>query len=161
MTRVTLAALAALARLGTPLTEEAYRARRRLLPDSPLGFRASRIAEAEAVRLSVLAHIAGWAVPLWDRDLLDLDVAEVWEPIVGAALVDAYARAGEAEIAAWMAERTVRMRGREARTIHVGGTAIPVVARTRPQPVAPEQQARAEFHAWVRALPPVPQQDAP
>ena len=161
MTRASLATLAALARLGTPLTAEAYRARRHLLPDSPLGFRAARIAEAEAVRLSVLAHIAGWAVPLWDRDLLDLDVDGLWEPIVSAALVDAYARAGEAEIGAWMAERTVRMRGREARMIHVGGTAIPVVARTRPQPVVSEQQARAEFRSWFRSLPPVPQQDVP
>ena len=161
MTRAALATLAALARLGTPLTAEAYRARRHLLPDSPLGFRVARLVEAEAVRQTVLAHVAGWAVPLWDRDLLDLDVDGLWEPIVSAALVDAYARAGEAEIAAWMAERTVRMRGREARTIHVGGTAIPVVARTRPQPVVPEQQARAEFRAWFRGLPSVPQQDVP
>ena len=86
---------------------------------------------------------------------LDADYA------VSAALVDAYARAGEAEIGAWMVERTERMRGREARTIHVGGTAIPVVARTRPQPVVPEPQARAEFRAWFRGLPPIPQQDVP
>lgn len=131
LTEGQIATFAALARNGTPIREASWRARRNLPPEGTLGVRRSAFREAEAVRERTLCALAGFAVPLYDRDLLDLDVDPMWEPLVAGCMVRALATADDAAHDAWAAARAERVAARPARQVRLKGEVIPVLTRPR------------------------------
>ena len=111
MTRDPLPTLAALARLATPITRASVADRAPELIVSP-----HVVAKAEAVRLATLDAIGRWAVPPYDRLLLDIpEVPPAYEPVVLAVLARSCAFGSEVDHAAWGLERLVRMEGRATR----------------------------------------------
>jgi hypothetical protein len=144
--------LVALARIGTPITRASVADRAPELIVSP-----HVVAQAEAVRLATLEAIGRWAVPPYDRSLLDLDVLPAYEPVVLAVLARSCVFGLERDHAAWGLERLVRMEGRATRIVDIGGRPVRVVERPRPAPAAshdpdPSPSAPAFRGAWSSYL---------
>jgi hypothetical protein len=151
VTRDPLPTLAALARLATPITRASVADRAPGLIVSP-----HVVAQAEAVRLATLAAIGRWAVPPYDRLLLDIpEVPPAYEPVVLAVLARSCAFGSEVDHTAWGLERLLRMEGRATRVVDIGGRPVRVVEHPRvdpPTPPAPEPTPSAPvFHSgWSR-----------
>jgi len=118
-----VATFAALARTGVPITRASVADRAPNLHASP-----HAVALAEGVRLRALDAVGAWAVPPFDRDLLDIpEVPPAYEPVVLAVLARSCVYGSERAFAAWRLERLDRMEGRPTRIVEIGGLPVRVL----------------------------------
>ena len=125
--------LVALAQRGIPLTRAAVWDR---APD--LVVSVHLLAHAEAARLAAVEATRGWAVPPYDRGLLELpDIDPTCEPVVLAVLARSCAYGSERDHAAWRLERLDRLAGRPTRIVEIAGDPVRVLD-TPKLPAPPE-----------------------
>lgn len=121
-----LATFAGLARMGVPITRASVADRAPTLHASP-----HAVALAEGVRLRTLDAVGAWAVPPFDRRLLDIpEVPADYEPVVLAVLARSCAFGSERAFAAWRLERLDRLEGRPTRIVEIGGLPVRILDRS-------------------------------
>lgn len=118
-----LATFAGLARMGVPITRASVADRAPTLHAPP-----HAVALAEGVRLRALDAVGAWAVPPFDRGLLDIpEVPPDYEPVVLAVLARSCAFGSERAFAAWRLERLDRLEGLPTRIVEIGGLPVRVL----------------------------------